>query len=131
MRTKVKYWAIFATIMSLAALFVVNKMVSVDRELEDAIVTYKIGNYQEAKKLLEPLATEGKSDAHNTLAIIYAFGLGTERERRKAMMHLNNADRDDAVETIKYIIWVFENGETDVEQNIDESIYWNSVLTEF
>ncbi len=52
---------------------------------EDARAALRAGDYTTAVSLLEPLAKKGDADAQNALGILYARGLGVERDYDEAL----------------------------------------------
>jgi TPR repeat protein len=48
--------------------------------LQDGLASYDHGDYQTAKRLLDPLAAGGDADAQLTLGLIFAKGLGVRQD---------------------------------------------------
>ena len=53
-------------------------------EIEQARDLMEAGHFEEAKAALEPAARSGNADAEELIGIMYAMGLGVERDDRRA-----------------------------------------------
>ena len=53
-------------------------------EIEEARDLMEAGRFKEAKAALEPAARAGNADAEELIGIMYAMGLGVERDDRRA-----------------------------------------------
>lgn len=53
-------------------------------EIEEARDLMEAGRFEEAKAQLEPAARSGNADAEELIGVMYAMGLGVERDDRRA-----------------------------------------------
>jgi TPR repeat protein len=96
--------------------------------VDTAVVEFKKGNYASAAIQLAPYARHGNKTAQLTLGIMYAFGDGVARDRKKAVDLLSQANQG-LPDMYLWIAQSFEKGDGVVKDD-SEARAWYSLAAE-
>lgn len=99
----------YLTFGLLTLLFTISMAVTAfGGQYEDATAAYKRGDYEEAYRLIKPLAEQGYSKAQYNLALTYEYGRGVPQ---------------DYAEAVKWYRRAAEQGQTDAQNNLATKFY--------
>jgi TPR repeat protein len=99
------------------------------RIVDTGVVAIKQGEYQNALAILEPFARRGNQAAELNMGLAYAFGLGTPRDRSKAVELLRISTNDRSADMYLWIAESFRNGDG-VVANPDEANAWYRIAAD-
>ncbi|MGQ0836762.1 MAG: tetratricopeptide repeat protein [Gammaproteobacteria bacterium] len=105
------------------AYFVLARIDSEAKAVENGVVEFKKGNYESAAQMLSPYADQGNETAQLNVGIAYAFGQGIARNRERAHGLLQSALGSKAPEMYVWIAESFERGQ-EVEKDAAEALAW-------
>jgi TPR repeat protein len=116
---------VIAVVLALGAVsYVVLKRIDADaRAVENGVVEFKKGNYEDGLRILAPYADRGNQAAQLNVGLAYAFGQGTRIDREKARQLLRASLGDKASEMYLWVAKSFESGDQ-VAKSPEEATAW-------
>lgn len=128
-RTKITAIVVGTLIVLGLAYLVVDRFFIEPSHVQEGVVAMKNGDYQRAVRILTPYAEHGNKTARLTLGYAYAFGLGVEKNRSKAVELLKNSTQDKTAEMYFSVARSYEKGEG-VARNEAEVLAWYKIAAE-
>lgn len=95
--------------------------------VDAGVVEFKKGNYADAARQLMPYAQRGNKTAELTLGIMYAFGNGVAKDRKRATELLDGNEK--AADLYFWIGQSFDKGDG-VAENHNEAKAWYSLAAQ-
>jgi uncharacterized protein len=95
--------------------------------VDAGVVEFKKGNYADAARRLAPYAQRGNKTARLTLGIMYAFGNGVAKDRKRATELLDDSEK--AADLYFWIGQSFDNGDG-VAEDRGEAKVWYSLAAQ-
>lgn len=97
----------------------------ISARLDDGVVAYKQGRYEESFEILYPLAVVGNDVAGVIIGLSFAYGQGVDMDKEKAKDFILSSDRNPKV-IFKEIHTSFEKGGA-VEKDAVLAEYWRQL----
>ncbi len=93
-------------------------------ELEHARDLMEDGHFEEARKLLQPAAKSGNAEAEELIGVMYAMGLGVERDDRRAFEWYLRSSMKGHPGAQSGIGWYYETGRGIEAPDIVRAYLW-------
>ena len=91
---------------------------------ERALMAIEDKNYEEARRILEPLAAEEDADAIGTLGFFYEFGLGVEKNINEAVKRYQKSSLLGNVKSIESLALLYFDDENSINKDEIKSERW-------
>ncbi len=111
-------------IAALAILILLAGAVSATAEIEKARDLMEANRFAEAMKELEPAARSGNADAEELIGVMYAMGLGVERDDRRAFEWYLRASMKGHPGAQSGIGWYYEVGRGVEKPDLVRAYMW-------
>jgi TPR repeat protein len=112
-----------------AAYWLVARIDSEAKAVDNGVVEFKRGNYESAVRILSPYADRGNQAAQLNLGLAYAFGQGVSKDRDRARQLLKSALGAKSAEMYAWIAKSFEMGDG-VAKDPTEATAWYHIAAE-
>jgi len=119
-----KKWILF-----IAAILLVCSSVARADDIDDGVKAYDEGNYVQALKLLQPLATQGNAVAQYNLGVMYARGKGVIQDYQEARKWWQLAAKQGEAAAQYNLGWMYRTGDG-VTQDYEEARKWYRLAAE-
>ncbi len=93
-------------------------------EIEEARDLMEAGRFEEARAALEPAARSGNADAEELIGVMYAMGLGVDRDDRRAFEWYLRSSMKGHPGAQSGIGWYYETGRGIVAPDLVRAYLW-------